>query len=86
MVLEGGARPVLILSYAVEIPAAAARASLSPAERAVLEGMLRGQTNAELAGARRTALGTVAKQVASVLRKLGINSRSELAVLLAAEG
>ena len=56
---------------------------LTAAERSVLEGMLAGLSNAEIAEQRGSSVRTVANQVASVFRKLGVTSRSELAALLA---
>ncbi|WP_394847853.1 LuxR C-terminal-related transcriptional regulator [Pendulispora brunnea] len=52
---------------------------LSASERAVLLGVLCGKTNAEIAQARRSSVRTVANQVASAFRKLGVSSRGELA-------
>jgi len=52
--------------------------NLTASERSVVELMLEGKTNLEIAEARRRALRTVANQVASIFRKLGIGSRSEL--------
>lgn len=51
---------------------------LSPAERAVLAYVIRGDSNAEIAAARRTSVRTVANQVAKLLRKLGASSRFDL--------
>jgi DNA-binding NarL/FixJ family response regulator len=53
-------------------------ATLTTAERAVVELILRGCSNAEIAKARGTASRTVANQVASIFRKLGVSSRAEL--------
>lgn len=64
----------------LEWPARAARepVDLTPAERDVLAGILRGDSNATIARRRRTRPRTVANQVASLFRKLGVRSRSEL--------
>lgn len=51
---------------------------LSAAERDVLERIVRGDTNAAIARARKTAVRTVANQVASLLKKTGAASRYEL--------
>lgn len=51
---------------------------LSPAERAVLAYVTRGDSNAQIAAARRTSVRTVANQVAKLLRKLGASSRFDL--------
>src|SRR6478736_967050 len=60
-------------------PAGSALARLSRAERAVLDGMLGGQTNEAIARARGTSVHTVGNQVASIFKKLGVSSRAELA-------
>jgi DNA-binding CsgD family transcriptional regulator len=59
---------------------------LSAAEREVTELMLSGLSNAEIAAYRRTALRTVANQVAVIFDKLGVGSRGELVALLIADG
>jgi DNA-binding CsgD family transcriptional regulator len=56
---------------------------LSRAEREVLGWLLRGDSNAEVAAKRRTAVRTAANQVASIFRKIGVASRAELAARLA---
>ena len=53
-------------------------ASLTAAEREVVALIIEGKSNAEIAKARGVALRTVANQVASVLRKLDVGSRSAL--------
>lgn len=50
---------------------------LSPAERAVVGGIVEGQTNTAIAGQAKS-VRTVANQVASAFRKLGVGSRAEL--------
>lgn len=51
---------------------------LSTAELDVLRRIVRGDTNATIARARKSAIRTVANQVASLLRKTGAASRYEL--------
>ena len=51
---------------------------LSTAETAVLDRIVRGESNAAIAKARKTSERTVANQVASLLRKTGAASRFEL--------
>ncbi|CAN5670467.1 hypothetical protein BH09MYX1_BH09MYX1_36510 [soil metagenome] len=51
---------------------------LTTAERAILDLVVRGQSNREIAMARSTSIRTVANQVAALLRKLGASSRYEL--------
>jgi DNA-binding CsgD family transcriptional regulator len=55
--------------------------SLTDAERQVVAAVKVGFTNAQIAAARGTSVGTVGKQVTSIFRKLGIRSRGELANL-----
>ena len=71
----------------VPVPSGA-RVELSEAERAVKAMLLRGDSNADIARARGTSVRTVANQVASIFRKLGVRSRAELATreALAASG
>ena len=51
---------------------------LSPAEREIAKAILEGLSNREISEARGRSLNTVANQVASVFRRLGISSRAEL--------
>lgn len=55
-------------------------AQLTPAEQDVAARAIAGESNARIAAARGTSLRTVANQVASVFRKLGVASRHELRV------
>lgn len=55
-----------------------APAGLSSAESEVLARVVRGESNAAIAKARKTSVRTVANQVASLLRKTGSASRYEL--------
>lgn len=51
---------------------------LSVSEREVLAAIVRGESNADIAGARKTSVRTIANQVASILRKTGASSRFDL--------
>ena len=51
---------------------------LTEAEKDVALRLLRGQSNAEIAQHRGTKLRTVANQVGSIFRKIGVSSRAEL--------
>lgn len=53
-------------------------ANLSSAESDVLRHLLAGRSNAEIATLRGCSARTVANQVASLFRKLGVRSRLEL--------
>lgn len=55
---------------------------LTAAEREVTALLLEGASNAEIAATRRTSERTVANQVASILRKLGVAGRSEVPLAL----
>ena len=58
------------------------RARVTPAERAVAEEILDGASNAVIATRRKTSVRTVANQVASMLRKFNVRSRTELVARL----
>jgi DNA-binding CsgD family transcriptional regulator len=60
------------------IPLARLPAKLTSAERDVVALILAGKSNAQIANARGVALRTVANQVASILRKMRVGSRSAL--------
>jgi len=65
----------------LSLPSAPAEAllSLTHAELAVARKLVEGLSNAGIAAARGTSERTVANQVASLFRKLGVGSRAELA-------
>jgi DNA-binding CsgD family transcriptional regulator len=67
----------LVLSFPVA--AASLPEQLTDAERVVLREVLAGKSNAEIAHARGTSPRTVANQISSLYRKLGVASRAELA-------
>lgn len=54
------------------------RAGLTRAESEVLELLLDGRSNAEIAASRGRSVRTVANQVAALFRKVGVGSRLEL--------
>ena len=62
------------------------RAKLTDAEVVVARLAAAGASNAGIARTRRTSPRTVANQLASIFRKLGVNSRAELALTLADVG
>lgn len=53
-------------------------ADLTAAERDVLVRVVRGESNAAIASARKTSVRTIANQVASLLRKTKASSRFDL--------
>jgi DNA-binding CsgD family transcriptional regulator len=55
--------------------------NLSSAESDVARHILAGRSNSEIAALRRCSVRTVANQVASLFRKLGVRSRLELVAL-----
>jgi DNA-binding NarL/FixJ family response regulator len=67
----------------VSVPVAPDAASLTAAERAILQLLLTGASNREIAARRGTALATVVNQVSAVFRKLCVRSRAELALAAA---
>jgi DNA-binding NarL/FixJ family response regulator len=70
----------LVLSFRVAPPARSA--SLTRAEWAVAQAVLSGARNAEIARQRGRSVNTVARQVASIFKKLGVRSRIGLARVL----
>jgi DNA-binding NarL/FixJ family response regulator len=77
-----GDADLAVVSFPVAAPSVLGR--LSPAERSVALLACAGLQNRDIARRRGSAERTVANQLASTFRKLGIASRAELAVLLAA--
>lgn len=67
---------VAVLSFPIASRSAPA---LTRAERDVARRLLAGEKMATIAKARGTAVRTVANQIASIYKKLGVNSRAELA-------
>lgn len=62
-----------------ETPEATDFDCLTDAERDVVDGVLRGWSNTRIGEGRGTSARTVANQLASVYRKLGVSGRGELA-------
>jgi DNA-binding CsgD family transcriptional regulator len=58
-------------------------ARLTAAESEIVRELIAGRANAEIARARGRSVRTIANQVASILRKLGVSSRVELAARMA---
>lgn len=54
---------------------------LTEAESAVALGVVRGLSNAAIANERGAAVRTVANQVASIMKKLGVSSRVQVATV-----
>ncbi len=75
-----GADEYLVISYELDDPEPSE--SLTPAERDVALGLLRGWSVSRIAKARSTSRRTIANQAQSIYRKLGVTSRLELAALL----
>jgi DNA-binding CsgD family transcriptional regulator len=73
-------------SIRVPRPDRALASWLAPAEHAVIALLIEGQSYAEIAQARNTSIRTVANQVASGFRRLGVSGRAELLCLLARWG
>jgi DNA-binding CsgD family transcriptional regulator len=75
-----GGEDFLVVSFAA--PETRLPESLTPCEREVALLVLQGASNAEIAKRRGTSPRTVANQMASMFRKLGVGSRVELVKLL----
>jgi DNA-binding CsgD family transcriptional regulator len=73
---------MIVLSVPEVAASALPRGSLTKAEQQIANRAVRGQTNAEIAKARKTSPRTVANQLARIYEKLGVRSRLELAALL----
>jgi DNA-binding NarL/FixJ family response regulator len=58
-----------------------AHGALTATELDVLRLLLAGRSNREIAKVRKRSVGTIAKQVDAIYRRLGVHSRRELAVL-----
>lgn len=70
----------LVLSRPVDGPRLPT--SLSDAEADVARRVVAGETNEQIAANRGTSARTVANQIASIFRKLGVASRTELVAML----
>ena len=75
-----GDENLLALSLAIAEPDVS---GLTDAERAVTSDAARGLSNLEIAKRRRRSLRTVANQLSSAFRKLGVSSRADLAARFA---
>jgi DNA-binding NarL/FixJ family response regulator len=77
--LRVGAHELAVLSFPIKhktLPD-----DLTGSERAIGVALARGRSNREIAETRGTSVRTVANQVASLLRKLGVSSRAEAGAL-----
>ncbi len=76
----------VVLSFPVAAPKVPA--GLTPAQREIVAEILAGRSNEEIARKRRTSPRTVANQIASIFRALGVKSRGALvlALMSATEG
>ena len=82
---RGAASPPAAAPDPVAAPASPIE-QLSPREREILRGIARGASNKEIARELGIAETTVKIHVQHVLRKLGLNSRVQAAVLATAQG
>ena len=80
--------PVVAIAYSKTSQRACSGEALglSPAEGHVAHLAAAGHTNRGIAGLRGTAERTVANQLASIFRKLGVASRADLALILGEAG
>ena len=65
--------------FAFPVPTPTLPSDLSQAEREVVELALSGMSNGQIARTRGCSARTVANQLASAFRKVGVRSRAELA-------
>jgi DNA-binding NarL/FixJ family response regulator len=78
--LAHGGEELLVLSIPAE---ASATAALTAAELEIARAIAAGATNAEIARRRGTSVRTVGNQVASILRRLEVDSRAQVAIKMA---
>jgi DNA-binding CsgD family transcriptional regulator len=71
--IQAGGSDLAILWFPI-----GSRGELTEVEHEIVHALLAGQRNAEIARERGTASRTVANQIASIFRKLGVRSRAEL--------
>jgi DNA-binding NarL/FixJ family response regulator len=76
-VFEIGGERLVVLGYPITHDAS----GLTRAEQDVVDGALAGKSNRRIAVERGRSARTVANQMASAFRKLGVASRSELAAV-----
>jgi DNA-binding CsgD family transcriptional regulator len=74
-----GCADVLVLSYPIRRPLAFGL--LTVTEIDLVDGVLAGVTHAELARARRVSHRTIANQLGSAYKKLGVQSLADLSVM-----
>jgi DNA-binding NarL/FixJ family response regulator len=74
----GADQPLTVISFALQD--ASMGEPLTRAEISVASAACEGRSNGEIARRRGTSARTVANQLASIFRKLHVNSRSELAI------
>ena len=72
--------------WVIDVPAVEVPTALSTAEQEVVQLVLEGMSNREIARHRGTSVRTAANQLASIYRKLNVSSRAELATMLAESG
>jgi DNA-binding NarL/FixJ family response regulator len=77
--LTVGGETLLVLSYPLDERDLLADAPLSSAELEVARLAVEGLSNAQIAERRATSVRTVANQMASILQKLRLSSRRQLA-------
>jgi DNA-binding NarL/FixJ family response regulator len=70
----------LVLSFPLTAPGGRLAAHLTPAERAVVDGILAGLPNREIAEQRGVSPRTIANQISSIFAKLHVGSRLTLAL------
>jgi DNA-binding CsgD family transcriptional regulator len=84
--LETGKERLVLLSFPESAPVGAMEpkwtCQLTPAESSILHHLLLGHSDASIARARKRSPRTIGHQVASIFRKVGVNSRRELLAMM----
>ncbi|CAG1772079.1 partial Putative HTH-type transcriptional regulator, partial [uncultured bacterium] len=75
---------LVVMSF--PLPDQADLGGLTSAEREIVVLVLRGLSSQAIADRRATSVRTVANQLASIFKKLGVSGRGELTAALASRG
>lgn len=83
-----GSEEYVALSFPVTSASQESEAAfrLTPSEHEILALLVEGRSNSEIARMRQKSPRTIANQVASIYRKLGVGSRRELRARLSSAG
>jgi|GEM_PF-4376274 len=76
----------VLMSHPIPLELPRSCGALSEAERDVVSRVLEGWTQAQIAAYRKTSPRTIAKQLVSAYRRLGVSSRAQLVALVEGGG